>query len=168
MPRFDAASISIRSKAEPAVISPHDWHSLQGSAESRLRPEQLSAFASRRAAGVFPVPRLPLKRYACETRPPMMAPWSARDAASWPTRSPNVCDRYLRYRLWYSGINRRQAPLPQPSPLKVGGRSGSDLFKWSRTPASIEVPQLAPRFTAPARMAAAPSGSLLTAASFRT
>jgi len=35
-------------------------------------------------------------------------------------------------------------------------------------PASIEDPQLAPRSTAPARMTAAPSSSLLTAASFRT
>ena len=62
MPRFDAASISIRSSAEPAVISMHDWHLLQGSAESRGRPVQLSAFASSRAADVLPVPRLPLKR----------------------------------------------------------------------------------------------------------
>src|SRR5207245_8486898 len=40
--------------------------------------------------------------------------------------------------------------------------------KWPRTPASIEDPQAAPRFAARARMAAAPPGFLLTAASFRT
>src|ERR1700730_6981340 len=113
MPRLDAASISMRSSAEPAVISTHDWHTLQGSAESRFRPEQLSAFASRRAADVLPVPRLPLNRYACETRLPMMAPCSARDAASWPTRSPKVCDRYLRYRLWYSGMAVKMVAHPR-------------------------------------------------------
>src|SRR4029077_14787621 len=33
----------------------------------------------------------------------------------------------------------------------------NDFIRWPRTPASIEGPQLAPRFTAPARMTAAPS-----------
>src|SRR2546430_10471396 len=96
MPRFEAASISMRSSADPAVMSMHDWHLLHGSADSVFLPVQLTAFATRRAADVLPVPRLPLKRYACATRPPMIAPCSARDAASWPTRSANVCDRYLR------------------------------------------------------------------------
>ena len=62
MPRFDAASISIRSKAEPAVISKHDWQRLHGSAESRDRPVQLIALASSRAAEVLPVPREPLNK----------------------------------------------------------------------------------------------------------
>jgi hypothetical protein len=57
---------------------------------------QLRAFAKRRAADVFPVPRLPLNRYACATRALMIAPCRAREAASCPTRSPNVCERYLR------------------------------------------------------------------------
>src|SRR5713101_8977866 len=122
MPRFEAASISMRSSAEPAVISTHDWHLLHGSAESRARPVQFRAFASSRAADVFPVPRLPLNRYACATRPPMIAPWSARDVASWPTRSANVCDRYLRYRDWYSFIRNQ----------------------WPRTIASIGDSQLRP------------------------
>ena len=82
MPRLEAASISIRSSAEPAVISTHDWHRLHGSAESRARPVQLSALASNRAADVLPVPRLPLNRYACATRLEMIAPCSAREAAS--------------------------------------------------------------------------------------
>ena len=50
------------SGTDPAVISTQDWHLLHGSAESRARPVQLSAFASSRAADVFPVPRLPLNR----------------------------------------------------------------------------------------------------------
>src|ERR1041385_1699125 len=41
-------------------------------------------------------------------------------------------------------------------------------IQWSRTLASIQDPQLVPRFAAPAQMTAAPPGSLLTAASFRT
>src|SRR3981081_1064385 len=96
IPRFDAASISIKSKADPAVISTHDWHLLHGSAEERSRPVQFTAFASSRAADVFPVPRLPLKRYAWATRDEMTAPCKAREAASWPTRSAKVCDLYLR------------------------------------------------------------------------
>src|ERR1700687_4824991 len=104
MPRLDAASISIRSSADPAVISVHDWHLLHGSAESFGRPVQFTALASKRAADVFPVPRLPLNRYACATRALMIAPCSAREDASWPTRSAKVCDRDLRYRLWDSVI----------------------------------------------------------------
>src|SRR5450759_1889118 len=87
MPRLDAASISIRSSADPAVISTHDWHLLHGSAEERSRPVQFTAFASSRAADVFPVPRLPLNRYACATRALMIAPCRAREAASCPTLS---------------------------------------------------------------------------------
>src|ERR1700675_743722 len=113
MPRLDAASISIRSRADPAVISTHDWHLLHGSAESRARPVQLSAFASRRAADVFPVPRLPLKRYACATRALMIAPCSAREEASCPTRSPKVCERYFLYRDWYSGMQFQMAAHPR-------------------------------------------------------
>src|SRR5947199_9121756 len=146
MPRLDAASISMRSSADPDIISTHDSHLLHGSAESRDRPVQFRDLASSRAAEVLPVPREPLKRYAWATRPEMIAPWSAREAASCPTRSPNVCERYLRERDWYSGIQ----------------------FKWPRTTASIEDPQHAPRFAAQARMAAAPPGARLTAASFRT
>ena len=96
MPRFEAASISMRSRAEPAVISRHESQLLHGSAESRGRPVQLRDFASSRAAEVFPVPREPLNRYACATRAEMIAPYSARDEASWPTRSAKVCERYLR------------------------------------------------------------------------
>src|SRR5438034_9587600 len=104
MPRFEAASISIRSSADPAVTSMHDWHLLHGSAESRARPVQFKALASSRAAEVLPVPRDPLKRYACATRPEMSAPCSPRDAASWPTRWPNGWERYLGEGDGHAGI----------------------------------------------------------------
>src|SRR2546425_333441 len=38
MPRLDAASISIRSRADPLITSRHDSHLLQGSADERGRP----------------------------------------------------------------------------------------------------------------------------------
>ena len=82
MPRLDAASISIRSSADPLITSRHDSHLLQGSADERGRPVQFNDLASRRAAEVFPVPREPLNRYACATRPEMIAPCSAREEAS--------------------------------------------------------------------------------------
>src|SRR5256885_1868138 len=44
MPRLDAASISIRSSAEPLIISRHDSHLLQGSADERGRPAQFSSY----------------------------------------------------------------------------------------------------------------------------
>jgi hypothetical protein len=62
-PLFDAASSSARSKNAPAAIATQFSHLPQGS-ESGCRSRQLSAFASRRAVDVFPVPRGPENRYA--------------------------------------------------------------------------------------------------------
>ena len=67
MPRLLAASISTRSRAEPLAMASHEVQRLQGSPCSRFA--QFTARARIRAVVVFPVPRGPLKRYACTTCP---------------------------------------------------------------------------------------------------
>lgn len=63
-PLLEAASISITSEMEPSVIPRQVAHSLQGSAMGAF--SQLTAFAKILAAVVFPVPRGPENKYACE------------------------------------------------------------------------------------------------------
>ena len=60
---FDAASISTTSVNEPDKIALQISHSLQGSPSFGFR--QLIALANIFALEVLPVPRPPLKRYAC-------------------------------------------------------------------------------------------------------
>ena len=67
IPRLEAASISIKSKNFPASNAKHISHSPQGSPFFNL--VQLSAFAKIRAVVVLPVPRGPIKRYACPNKP---------------------------------------------------------------------------------------------------
>src|SRR3989338_5057600 len=95
IPRFDAASISMRSSALPALNSRHIWHELHGSLSSP-RFSQLYAFAKSRASVVLPVPRVPENKYACETRPRRKAFFSTVTTCSCPTTSAKLLGRYLR------------------------------------------------------------------------
>ena len=63
MPLLDAASISIKSIADPSLIDVHDSQALQGSVLS-INSEQLSALAKILAIDVFPIPRVPVNKYA--------------------------------------------------------------------------------------------------------
>ena len=60
MPRFDAASISIRSTYEPSSMAMEAGASGIGSPVSSV--SELIAFASIRAVEVLPTPRGPVKR----------------------------------------------------------------------------------------------------------
>ena len=60
------------------------------------RSVQLSALARIRASDVLPVPRGPVNRIACATRPVATALRSVATTASWPTISENVCARQRR------------------------------------------------------------------------
>src|SRR5580704_4691409 len=73
----------------------HDVHVPQGSPSTG--DSQLSALARMRAEDVLPVPRGPLKRYACETRSSRTALRSARTTWSWPLSSSNRPGRKRRY-----------------------------------------------------------------------
>src|SRR5258708_322287 len=97
IPRLEAASISITLNELPAVISRHCWQVLHGSPFTGLL--QLMVLANRRAVLVLPVPRGPVKRYACARLPLLRAFLSVRIIGSCPTRSPNVFERHLRYRV---------------------------------------------------------------------
>ena len=57
---FEAASISLTSRARPSRMATQAGHSSHGSPSRGL--EQLSAFARMRAIEVLPVPRGPTKR----------------------------------------------------------------------------------------------------------
>ena len=94
-PRFDAASISMRSENVPAAIDTQFSHWPHGS-PSAPSSRQFSALARMRAVVVLPFPRGPEKRYAWPTRPSRTALRSAVVMWSWPTSSPNRCGRYLR------------------------------------------------------------------------
>ena len=95
MPRFDAASISMTSSAEPSRIETHASHVSQGSA---LGPRfvQLIALARIRASDVLPVPRGPVNRSACATLPVATALRSVATTASCPTISLKVWARQRR------------------------------------------------------------------------
>ena len=58
----DAASTSMRSTNRPSSMAVHAEHTPQGSAT--IPVSQFSAFASRRATVVLPMPRVPVNRYA--------------------------------------------------------------------------------------------------------
>jgi len=63
-PVFEAASISIISRAFPSVICLHKSHLQQGVIVGCSNAWQLRDFANILALDVFPVPLGPLKRYA--------------------------------------------------------------------------------------------------------
>src|SRR5438270_1237759 len=111
IPRLEAASISIRSTAAPVPTSTQAAHTPHGSAPDLFR--QLMAFARILAVDVFPVPRTPENRYAWATRPCSTAFFNVLAIGSCPTRSANVCDRYLRYRVWYA-IRKAPSILRKP------------------------------------------------------
>ena len=61
IPRFDAASISIKSIADPSLIDVHDSQELHGS-ELSIRSLQFRALAKILAIEVLPMPLVPVKR----------------------------------------------------------------------------------------------------------
>ena len=61
IPRFEAASISIKSISLPSPISLHNSHDPHGSKPS-FRLVQFSALAKSLAVEVFPVPRGPVNK----------------------------------------------------------------------------------------------------------
>ena len=61
-PVFDAASISIMSKALPSLICLHNSQSPQGLTVGLLQDKQFNYFAKILALDVLPVPLGPLKR----------------------------------------------------------------------------------------------------------
>ena len=71
IPRFEAASISIRSRYRPSSIAIETSESAIGSPSSVT--SEFSALARILAVDVLPTPRGPVKRYACETRSEVMA-----------------------------------------------------------------------------------------------
>ena len=94
-PLLLAASSSKRSNEVPPSTARHDPHSPHGSPSSP-RCSQFRAFARIRAVDVFPVPRGPLSRYACATRSPVTAPFSAATRWAWPTTASNRWGRNRR------------------------------------------------------------------------
>ena len=94
MPRLLAASISRTSTELPSRISRQAVHSLHGSPSRGAR--QLTARARMRAVDVFPVPRIPVKRYACASEAARTSLRSVVAMTSWPTRSAKRADRYRR------------------------------------------------------------------------
>src|SRR5579864_1159639 len=92
-PVWEAASISMRSKDLPDMISVHESHTLQGSAP--LRFSQLSAFAKIRAMVVLPEPRGPENKYACDTELSFKAFTNVWTTCVCPMMSENVCGRYF-------------------------------------------------------------------------
>ena len=90
----EAASSSCNSYEVPAAMEVQDPQAPHGSPASSC--SQLRALARMRAVDVLPVPRGPLKRYACPTR---SVPTALRNAATtwpWPMISPNSAGRYRR------------------------------------------------------------------------
>ena len=91
---WDAASISITSRARPSRIATHEAHSSSGSPSRRF--VQLSAFATMRAIEVLPVPRGPTNSSAWETLSERTAFRSVATTGSCPTISPKVWARQRR------------------------------------------------------------------------
>ncbi len=103
MPRLDAASISMTSTPSPRAMLTQAGHSPHGSPATALG--QLRALASTRAVVVFPVPRGPQNKYACERRSSLSALSRVRETCSCPTISANVRGRYSRYKATGTCIN---------------------------------------------------------------
>ena len=99
MPRWLAASISMRSRARPSLTSVQKEQVLSGSPSfgpfAGSSPSQFSALARMRAAVVFPVPRGPQNRYACATRPWLTACRSVCTTASCPDTSAKRWGRHF-------------------------------------------------------------------------
>ena len=93
-PLLEAASSSWTFSELPWVISMHEVHVPQGSPSTGA--SQLSALARMRAEDVLPVPRGPLKRYACATRSSRTALRNARTTWSCPRSSSNRPGRKRR------------------------------------------------------------------------
>ena len=68
-------------------------------------PTQFRARAMMRADVVLPMPRMPVRIYACARRFVSMAFFSVRTKASCPIRSEKVVGRYLRARTRYSFLS---------------------------------------------------------------
>ena len=92
-PLLDAASISTIS-SDPSASARHVAHLPQG--EPFTGCSQLIARAKMRATLVFPVPRGPVKRYACPTSPRSIWLTRTRTTCSCRTIASNVAGRNLR------------------------------------------------------------------------
>ena len=93
-PLLLAPSISSTSSARPSVISTQrSSSSLKSTAGPAVAFRHLAKI---RAMVVLPVPRGPLKRYACAMRPEAMALLRVWVTCSCPTTSAKRCGRYLR------------------------------------------------------------------------
>ena len=84
----------MRSNARPSVYAWQLSHVLQGSPS--FGSAQFNAFARSRPVVVLPVPRGPLRRYACATFPEATAFVSVRTTPSCPATSAKVRGRHLR------------------------------------------------------------------------
>ena len=94
-PVFDAASISIISKAFPSVICLHMSHLQQGFIVGSLNAWQFKDFANILALDVFPVPLGPLKRYAGAIFFVNNACFKVIDINFWPTSSSKLLGLYF-------------------------------------------------------------------------
>src|SRR5699024_3064847 len=92
---LDAASISITSEIDPSKIPRHAEHSLHGSLTGAF--SQMIVCANIFAALVFPVPRGPENKYACENFCCTIAICNIQVYSVWPTTSSNVRGRQARY-----------------------------------------------------------------------
>lgn len=126
-PPWLAASISTTSSepGPPRASSTHDGHRPHGSGVGPC--SQLRQRARIRALVVFPQPRGPENRYACEMRPVRSACTRGAVTCSWPMTSAKVSGRYRRYRAWvttasvgdagdarHGHVPRARATLPAP------------------------------------------------------
>src|SRR5688500_9713146 len=71
-PVFEAASLSIPSMYPPGALPLHESLAPQGLVAGASDLSQLCAVARIRAVEVLPVPRVPVNRHACATRPDSM------------------------------------------------------------------------------------------------
>ena len=99
-----AASISITSIGTEFVISRQFSHSPQGFIVGPLT--QFRDLAKILAVEVLPVPRGPVKRYACEILSIAIAFESACLICSCPTTSSSFCGRYFLYKGIYFSESR--------------------------------------------------------------
>src|SRR5579863_3276425 len=94
-PVWLAASISTKSSDFPVIISKQESHLLQGFAPF---PSQFNALAKILAMVVFPLPRDPENKYACEVDPEFIELVNVCTTCSCPIISSNPCGRYFRYK----------------------------------------------------------------------